>query len=648
MSLGWIVDGHGLVRLTAASIRCRRLRISAMDHHPTNSTYTNPHGDTMVTVPRSSDDDRYFVTFYALRDLYGTTLRHDTWRNQVHIQGCEYPDTLSRLRNPHVPLARVGCGAPPPSSESMHVLRTNRTDRRTPTLWELRCTRWLSRSYFHRVALADNVAIGGTTKHVAKLTTSQSWTATGTTAGDVIFTVLSIGTDTAEVEIRHSDQQPCPSSNSPTPFVSSSPTSAPTVLGDFGADGGISCGSGVAGDTSGAPNNVGNAAGEHYYRFTVTETGTYTFSTCNAANFDTILRIYNGDHLDGGTQVAALDDTDGCSGFTQTLEVTLGPGFYTVIVEGFGTNSGSYTLSVGCSSYIAFTFRAIRIYFPGILATMAENIPVFAEGLAEQVENRTGPDSVLDIMFSNVAGSGIWHPGSGIGIGSGSSGSGSSGSGRSGHFIATVLFNISHISQPAWNAAVFGADSAYTVYSLSLVRRFQSFRVERGDGQPGSGLERGHVTASPTSSPTLFPTAKLTANPTTATPTPSPTATPAAPPSGVSTAAGSSDDNDSAFTLTAMLLLIIVVVLLCAVCAVVFCRQSSDGKGGDIIMHDVTAQVPDQSVDISAAASPKPTHFYPEGGVGEPAFGAGVVNHNYKAGSDRNPGEPFYDSPGQN
>ena len=50
-----------------------------------------------------------------------------------------------------------------------------------------------------------------------------------------------------------------------------------------GADGGIS-GGGVklTADTPGAPNNVGSATGEHHYmRFTVTETGSCTFSTCN-------------------------------------------------------------------------------------------------------------------------------------------------------------------------------------------------------------------------------------------------------------------------------------------------------------------------------------------------------------------------------
>ena len=137
MSLGWIVDGHGLVRLRAVDIdtRCRRMRISAMDHPPTNSTHTNPHGDTMVTVPRSSEDDRYFVTFYALRDLYGTTLRHTAWRNQVHIQGCKDHDVPAPPRNLHAALSRGGhvphCPCP---FQNMPLSVTNR---HSPTLYTI-------------------------------------------------------------------------------------------------------------------------------------------------------------------------------------------------------------------------------------------------------------------------------------------------------------------------------------------------------------------------------------------------------------------------------------------------------------------------------------------------------------------------------
>jgi len=113
------------------------------------------------------------------------------------------------------------------------------------------------------------------------------------------------------------------------------------------SEGDLMCGSSVDGDTSGAASVVGSASGEHFYRLTVPLPREYTFSTCDGVGHDTILRLFAGGHLEANsTQVAANDDA--CPGFKSRITMQLLPGVYTVIVEGYSTSEGVYTLSTSC------------------------------------------------------------------------------------------------------------------------------------------------------------------------------------------------------------------------------------------------------------------------------------------------------------
>ena len=226
------------------------------------------------------------------------------------------------------------------------------TTARTHFAKELRCTGWFTRSYFHLVALADNVASGGTTQHVAKLNTSQSWTATGTIAGDIIFSVLSIGADTAEVEIRHTDQQPCPISNSPTPGTTSRPSPSPTTPGTPSGD--LTCGGTFTGSTVGAPSNLGSPAGDHFYALEVASGGTtIVVSTCGSV-FDTVVTAFTGSDISAITpfdQVAFNDDHGGtCSSGSHNRASrfvhTFSAGSYIVLVDGYNSAAmGTYTIT---------------------------------------------------------------------------------------------------------------------------------------------------------------------------------------------------------------------------------------------------------------------------------------------------------------
>ena len=270
MILGWIVDGVGHVRYNPTPT-CTRTRISAFDHRPSDSTYTNPHGHTMVSFPRSSESDRYYVTFYASRDLYGTTLRHTDWRNQVHVQAFS--------------------GA-------------------------------------------------GTTRHVAKLAANEQFTATGTTGGDIVFTVVSIGSDTADVEIRRSGEPNCVTSAPSLGTTTPAPSMAGTPAGD------LTCGETFTGSTVGAPSILGRSSGGHFFALEVASDGTtITVSACGS-EYDTFLRVYTGSNINTieSSDLVTSDD-DGCSETASQLTHTFPAGSYTVILDGFGSFEGTYTIT---------------------------------------------------------------------------------------------------------------------------------------------------------------------------------------------------------------------------------------------------------------------------------------------------------------
>ena len=112
--------------------------------------------------------------------------------------------------------------------------------------------------------------------------------------------------------------------------------------------GDLTCESSLVGNTSGAESNIGSPSGEHYYRLQVVATRPYVFSTCIGSAYDTRLRLYSGNHLEAfSIELANVDDT---CGLQSRIERMLQPGSYTVVVEGFSSREGVYTLSTSCGN----------------------------------------------------------------------------------------------------------------------------------------------------------------------------------------------------------------------------------------------------------------------------------------------------------
>jgi hypothetical protein len=87
-----------------------------------------------------------------------------------------------------------------------------------------------------------------------------------------------------------------------------------------------------------------------YYSFTPDTDDLYSLSTCNQADFDTRLAVLT-EGCEPTSTIACLDDTDGCAGFTTTLELDLLGGVeYTIAVGGYNAaalGTGTLTISAG-------------------------------------------------------------------------------------------------------------------------------------------------------------------------------------------------------------------------------------------------------------------------------------------------------------
>ena len=117
----------------------------------------------------------------------------------------------------------------------------------------------------------------------------------------------------------------------------------------------ITCGESIDGTTAGSTfDNIGtcgtsNTASGVWYSFTGNG-GTATLSTCNTAAYDTKISVFTGSCA-ALTCIGGQDDAAGCAGFTTELSVltTLGNTYF-VLVHGFGSATGTFTLSLDCGS----------------------------------------------------------------------------------------------------------------------------------------------------------------------------------------------------------------------------------------------------------------------------------------------------------
>lgn len=110
----------------------------------------------------------------------------------------------------------------------------------------------------------------------------------------------------------------------------------------------LECGDIFIGETLTDTDSGSNPSNDEWFSFTGDGAPQIvTLSTCNTADFDTLLRVFD---ACGGNEIATNDDAAGCAGFTSELTfVSDGVSEYLIMVEGFGTAAGNFELSVTCA-----------------------------------------------------------------------------------------------------------------------------------------------------------------------------------------------------------------------------------------------------------------------------------------------------------
>lgn len=105
----------------------------------------------------------------------------------------------------------------------------------------------------------------------------------------------------------------------------------------------VACGDIMTGDTSDNTDTGGNPAPDEWYSFTGTGTAELvTFSLCGSS-YDTYLRVFD---ACGGNEIATNDDSCGLQ--SEVSFLSDGVSTYYVMIEGFSSDSGAYTLEVTC------------------------------------------------------------------------------------------------------------------------------------------------------------------------------------------------------------------------------------------------------------------------------------------------------------
>ncbi len=105
----------------------------------------------------------------------------------------------------------------------------------------------------------------------------------------------------------------------------------------------VECGDTIVGETLTATDSGENPAPDVWYSFTGGE-GTVTLSLCDGGtDYDSYLRVFD---ACGGNVVAVNDDYCGPQSFLSFISD--GSSTYIIMVEGFGSNSGNFSLDVSC------------------------------------------------------------------------------------------------------------------------------------------------------------------------------------------------------------------------------------------------------------------------------------------------------------
>ena len=107
----------------------------------------------------------------------------------------------------------------------------------------------------------------------------------------------------------------------------------------------ISCGDSVVGETLTATDSGGNPAPDVFFKFTGDGSPQLvTISLCAATDYDSLLRVF--DDCDLANELAVNDDSCGLQ--SELTFSSDGTSTYYIMVEGFGSNSGNFSLDVTC------------------------------------------------------------------------------------------------------------------------------------------------------------------------------------------------------------------------------------------------------------------------------------------------------------
>src|SRR5690606_12316209 len=106
----------------------------------------------------------------------------------------------------------------------------------------------------------------------------------------------------------------------------------------------LSCGDSASGSTTFATDSGGNAAGDVFYTFTGTGTEELVTVSLCGSSYDTYVRVFSDCTL--STQIAFNDDACGLQ--SEVTFLSDGTSTYVIMVEGFSSNTGAYTIDVSC------------------------------------------------------------------------------------------------------------------------------------------------------------------------------------------------------------------------------------------------------------------------------------------------------------
>ncbi|EAZ95892.1 CHU large protein; uncharacterized [Flavobacteria bacterium BAL38] len=104
----------------------------------------------------------------------------------------------------------------------------------------------------------------------------------------------------------------------------------------------VDCGDVVTGSTTTATNSGNNTSADVWYSYSGAA-GDITVSLCNNTAYDSYLRVFD---ACGGTEIGFNDDF--CGAQSQVTFAADGTTTYYIMVEGFGTNTGSFEMAVTC------------------------------------------------------------------------------------------------------------------------------------------------------------------------------------------------------------------------------------------------------------------------------------------------------------